>query len=316
MCKKSAFLYPPRALFRCLTNSAIAATKIGQTLEEIGTELATLDQSGKIIEALDETKTRIFEIGELIKKFEPLVKSKLNMANAKLILKLCAGGGVTVAAAKRLKELSTWRPKLEYLLGQGTMSDPTKTASETISTTTTSTSSSASASETPVRYCVTSKSNTNLDEFKEFIKLLPDRGAGNLVAFPHVTIYSYATLIKPSEKDAVRKLAEKTSFILAVLVDEWEDDVYSVIPRKPGPKLSARAPPPIPNPYLDQYKQDGSPDHLDILSQSEDNARARRLSLTPEARPSIPEYLLDRKAGEGTTIFVIDTGIEPSHPVS
>lgn len=67
----------------------------------------------------------------------------------------------------------------------------------------TSSSNFSGSSITPVQYIVTTKYGTASPEFEDFIKTLPDRGAGIKSNFPNTPVQSYLTYLTPEQaKDA------------------------------------------------------------------------------------------------------------------
>ena len=84
-------------------------------------------------------------------------------------------------------------------------------------------------------------------------------------------------------------------------------------PDTPGASGSGSHEPPPPvkpeaKPEIEQQLE--SPDHLGIISQGPVATNTRGTNVHP------PTYKLLREAGKGATVFSIDSGIDPDHPVS
>lgn len=138
---------------------------------------------------------------------------------------------------------------------------------------------------------------------------MPDEGKGIRLE-SSLDWHVYHTKIQPSLVPNIKK----NPIIKLVMLDEFVDDNgdgdYSVVPHK----LSARVDPES-REILAKYlsEQGDSPDHLNLISQSPRNAWMRDGRQNPPPLPT--SYMLHPKAGEGVTVFHIDTGINPDHPV-
>ena len=284
-----------------------AAADVGSSLESIG--LDELDESGKLLEVFQQTEIDIFELGRVIKDIEPLLKNTINLVNGKEILGYSAAitGGIGIGATlRKLVEMANEPQPAKPTTKPATTTtgDPSSSSRSPSSST-----SSSKPSETAVLYCIETVRGTTHGEYENFINSLPDAGKGIRIDYPNIDNQVYGTYLtaeqaKELEKNPIVGLITPNS------VGEDNSDFYneenSVIPRS----LNARA---GPDPPLNLAQQVASPQHLNLISQGPKNAAARRSTTPP---PVIPDYVLSPKAGEGVTIFVIDTGLNPNHPVS
>lgn len=125
--------------------------------------------------------------------------------------------------------------------------------------------------------------------------------------YPYIEWQVYGSYLTESQAEEIRGNAMIRAVVENSAGDDSDDDEHSVIPNR----LEVRVDP-DPYPMLNLAQQPISPGHLNLISQGPRNAVARRSQPTL----AIPDCLLSPKAGEGITIFVIDTGINPAHPVS
>ncbi|KAH6715723.1 peptidase S8/S53 domain-containing protein [Leptodontidium sp. MPI-SDFR-AT-0119] len=224
------------------------------------------------------------ELDEIITDIEPLL-SNLNLPNGNAIMGYSGAILDGIGIGEDLRELVDLAnkppPDTRPTPEPTTQATPTTNPSYTSTSTGTSTSSSASATETTKLYSISTKEGTKLEDYYAFINGLPDEEIrGNAM---------------------IRAVVENSAG------DDSDDDEHSVIPNT----LEARVDPDL-YPMLNLAQQPISPGHLNLISQGPRNAVARRSQPTL----AIPDYLLSPKAGEGITIFVIDTGINPAHPAT
>ena len=294
----------------------VAAADIGGTLGAIG--LSEIDKGGSILNRFKKTSLDIFDLGGTIKKIEPLLGSNLNLANGNTLLGYTDEITKSIGISEGLKELgelanevseSTLTPEStptpESTDVQSTPEPTTQTTPTTSlssSSMGSSSSSSSSTAATTKPYTISTKEGTSPEAFDAFVKSLPDAGQGIRIEYPHVNFQVYGTDITDSLAASIRLNPIIRSVVYDAFVDDDED--YSVIPKLIEKRVD-------PYPQLNLALQPISPVHLNLISQGPRNAEARRV--TPA--PLIPDYLLSSKAGEGVTIFVIDTGIDPAHPV-
>ncbi|KAH7317914.1 hypothetical protein BKA65DRAFT_483381 [Rhexocercosporidium sp. MPI-PUGE-AT-0058] len=284
------------------TDSSVAAAGSGLfnlfTAHSQSIGLLELDESGKLLDMFQETEIDIFELGTVIKDVEPLLKSTLNLINGKKILGYSGAlvGGLGIGASlRKLVNMANEPPSNKPTFKPGT-------------TTTQDPSSSARPSETPKLYCIETVMNTTPSEYEAFINSLPDAGKGFRIDYPTIKNLVYGTYLTEDQAKEVRKNAiVKRATLNSAEEDRpgFYNEENSVIPRK----LASRA---DPDPALNLVQQAVSPPHLNLISQGPKNAAARRSNIQPI--PAIPDYLLSPKAGEGITIFIVDTGLNPNHP--
>ncbi|PVH78545.1 hypothetical protein DL98DRAFT_573124, partial [Cadophora sp. DSE1049] len=294
-------------LFNLFTGAFSAAADVGSSLESIG--LQELDESGKLLEIFEQTEIDIFELGSVIRDIEPLLKNKMDLINGKKILGYSAAitGGIGIGATlRKLVEMANEPQPAKPTSKPGTTTTSDHSSSSKSSSSSTS---SSKPSETPRLYCIETVRGTTQGEYEEFIKSLPDAGKGIRIDYPTIDNQIYGTYLTADQAKEIRK---HHLVKLAILNFEGEDrpefynEENSVIPKA----LRRRADPA--DPPLNLVQQVVSPPHLNLISQGPKNAAYRQSHAPPI--PAIPDYLLSPKAGEGTTIFVIDTGLNPDHP--
>ncbi|KAK0111809.1 hypothetical protein ONS96_001077 [Cadophora gregata f. sp. sojae] len=303
-------------LLNLFHNGFSAAADIGGTLGAIG--LSEIDKSGKLLNRFKQTSLGIFDLGETIKKIEPLLGSNLNLANGNKLLDLSDDITKGIGIGEGLKDLaelanevSDTEPKTDVTTtpeSTDVQSTPepttqtTPTSSQSSSRSSSSSSSSSSAAETLKPYTISTKPGTSLATFDAFVRSLPDGGQGMRVERPSITFQAYGTDITDSLTASIRL----NPIIRAVVYDPFiEDDLddYSVLPKIIEKRVD-------PYPMLNLAQQPISPAHLNLISQGPRNVAARR----NQPPPLIPDYLMSPTGGQGVTIFVIDTGIDPAHP--
>jgi len=162
-----------------------------------------------------------------------------------------------------------------------------------------------SDSDSPMWYTIMTKIGTSISDFDKFIKDL-DGGKGSKSVLPKATFQGYGTFLRPSEVAAV----EQHPVVRLVMKDEWRDDhseeVYSALPRVDTRGIKRKRADRSPQGEGSNIDfQDKSPDHLSLISQGPGSIKS-----------ALGPYMLSPKAGEGVTIYVIDSGLNPAHPVS
>lgn len=272
-------------------------------LDELDLEGNTI-RHGNLINVVDQIQTELYDLGQIIGKVEPLMKAQLNKKNAKLVLKLFFGVTAARVLKTNLRKLANWSfesPKAPE--------KPTPTTKPTAtSTTSSSSSSSSSATETPKEWCIVTHRGTTIPQYEAFIKSLPDGGEGRRIVYANLDSQVYTTLLNSTEAEKVRKnpiifaVADNTSRM------EEADDGYHVIPRHNLPDTQGEIV------KMNRVRVPESPDHLRLISQGPENVRERESRTVPFER--LPDYVLSPKAGDGITIYVIDSGIDPTHSVS
>jgi hypothetical protein len=192
-------------------------------------------------------------------------------------------------------------------------------STSTIPTTTSSTSTSAgggggkvsdvvpkpTSTEKPERYLILTHDGISLTQFKTLtIKL--DGGEGIIVSFSSSPHHSYLTWQKPSQR---QKLKTDNPEIHVILLNSPPEGMLvefgAISMKRQTPNLPQRS----------ITGQSNSPDQLKVLSQPPANAANRRAA-TGTSKPEMPDFIFDSKAGEGTTVFIFDSGMNPYHEVS
>lgn len=295
-----------------------AAADIGGTLGAIG--LSEIDKGGKLLNRFKQTSLDIFDLGGTIKDIEPLLGSNLNLANGNKLLTYSDAITKGIGIGEGLKDLTDLAnevsdatptpdttPTPESTNVQSTPEPTTQTTPTTSlssSSTGSSTSSSASPTETTKLWSIATKAGTSLAAFDAFVNTLPDAGTGMKIVYPYINYQVYGTYMTEADANLARTHPLVDTVMGSSFVDDPDDDGYSVIPRTLEKRVD-----PERYPEVDLNFQPTSPSHLNLISQGPVNAQAR---LAQPATP-MPDYLLSPKAGEGITIFVIDTGISPFH---
>ena len=175
----------------------------------------------------------------------------------------------------------------------------TSTASNSTSSTVSasrSSSSTSSSTATPTPYFFDTHNGTDLSTFQAFIKTLPDAGQGDQSIVTGVPWQGYSTNLTAEQAQAVAN----QSFVSYVIPNLEGDDSEqgSVIPLEHF--LSKRAPSDI-----NLNERHLSDNHLRIISaQNQRNG---------QPASTLPNYLFDPSLGQGSTIYIIDTGANPYH---
>ncbi len=263
-----------------------------------------MSQDGSLIDVFKQVQVNTFDLGAAIKNIDPLLKTKLNLANGRMVVKYGSALFIGGTIGTNLRKLANWSfsPNAPKSTPSSTQtSDPSSS-----STTTSTTSTSARPSETTKIYAIETYRGTTQAEFESLTHTLPNAGQGLRITYPSIDFQVYGSRLTESQAETLRKNPIIEAVVDDSFVDDstFNDDLYSVIPKHIQPRVD-------PNPNLNLAQQSISPYHLNLISQGPRNAAARR-SDHPQV---VPDYLLSPKAGEGTTIFIMDTGLNPSHPV-
>lgn len=180
---------------------------------------------------------------------------------------------------------------------------PTKTKTESVS------SSTSAVPDVTGRYCIVTKRGTSMLAYEAFLKTLPDKGLlGTRIDYATMDSQVYTCQLGAKQADDVKKLPIVQFIVLER--DTNSDTLDSEDFRADFGRVHERQPQPV-NPNINLVFQPDDYKHLKIISQSPENAMLRR---TAPWVP-IPPYSLGTSAGLGSTIFVIDTGIDTNHPV-
>lgn len=145
----------------------------------------------------------------------------------------------------------------------------------------------SSSSNEPTAYVITTHDDTPLSAFKDLISSLPDGGTGEQIVFPMLTSQAYLTL-KLTADEATQLL--ENPIVLSVLRNDDITDAFTGTAHKRG------------DPDLTLERRGESADHLRLISQQEGQPLA--------------DYLYDPILGQGTFLYVIDTGFNEKHFVS
>jgi hypothetical protein len=140
-------------------------------------------------------------------------------------------------------------------------------------------------------------------DFGNFIQSMPDKGQGIHIGQAGSTFRAYVTPINATE---AQQASQNPLVDLVILNANIDDDGFGTIPRSarqkpslersiPRQSLNPRALPPPPSNNLVQ--QIGFPNHLKVVSQSQQNS----------ADGVLNNYMFDPIAGQGITIYIIDT---------
>ncbi|RDL38904.1 uncharacterized protein BP5553_03244 [Venustampulla echinocandica] len=294
------------SMLNLLGNAFSTGARVGKALadielEELDSEGNTINQ-GNLINVVDQIQTELYDLGQMIGKVEPLIKAQLNKKNAKFVLKVFFGVTAARVLKTNLQKLANWSfdsPKAHEI--------PTPTTKPTAtSATSSSSSSSSSATETPKEYCIVTRRGTTIPQYEAFIKSLPDAAEGRRIVYPNLDSQVYTTVLNSSEVKIVRKNPIVFGAAINTSGAEEADDGYGVIPRPKPSAIQERGT------ETNRVRVPESPDHLRLISQGPKNAHDRE-SRTIPFEP-LPDYVLSPKAGEGMTIYVIDSGIDPGHP--
>ena len=222
-----------------------------------------------------------------------------------------AGGGITsiIAAFGGAYNLIHGVQSLSNLAKGSPKGTPTPTAS-------TSASSSSNAAE-PTEWILNTVPGTSVEAFDKFIKTLPDRGEGRRIVFPELPDQVYVGLMTKAEAEEINRNpivdqlcqepgrgAGQYADVGSWLTDSYDDQYTNWNGESVHSKVSPRAP-------SYSFTSAGyAPPHLRLLSYPRNqNWFAQPLSATAK-------YTREVSDGEGTFVYVIDSGCDFSHPVS
>ena len=183
---------------------------------------------------------------------------------------------------------------------------PTPTASAS------SSASSSSNTAEPTQWILNTVPGTSVEAFDKFIKTLPDRGQGTRIVFPNLRDQSYVGLMTRAQAEEVNKnpIVDQISGASAEYrVHDNGSDFYgeynndSII-ESGHHKITSRAP------RLDFVTEEFPYEHLHLLSWPPD-----RNFLDSPYVPT-EKYIREQSDGEGTFVYVLDSGVDFSHIVS
>ena len=183
---------------------------------------------------------------------------------------------------------------------------PTPTASAS------SSASSSSDTAEPTKWILNTVPDTSLEAFDKFIQTLPDRGQGSRIVFPHLRDQAYIGLMTRAQAVEINKnpIVDQLSEATAVYsFDDAGSDLYaqynndSII--NPGHhKVSSRAP-------NYEFLVDEFPArHLQLISYP------KNMKFLGQPYVAAAKYAREKSDGEGTFVYVVDTGIDFEHEVS
>ena len=152
-----------------------------------------------------------------------------------------------------------------------------------------------------------------MEAFDKFIKTLPDRGQGSRIVFPNLRDQAYVGLMTRAQAVEINKnpIVDQLSEATALYeVDDAGSDFYgryndgSITTSGHHNKISHRA-----SDY--DVKVEFFPDrHLQLISYPKDQ------NFIDQSWVATTKYARDSSEGEGTFVYVIDSGIDLSHVVS
>jgi hypothetical protein len=209
-----------------------------------------------------------------------------------------------------LKSVRSLFPTPAMIAGVPGQPSTSKLSSSSSSSSTSSTLPSASASP----YLITTKSGTSMSDFTNFIQTFPDNGQGQQIAYPHVSFQGYITSINSSYAAIVAQNPIVNSVVIDAPLSEnansfdahTETSILAHETPVPGDlngRVRKRAPS-VPTNNL--VRQPDSQIPLKIISQGIANNQANVLE----------DYLFDPIAGEGITIYILDSGFFQGATVS
>ena len=183
---------------------------------------------------------------------------------------------------------------------------PTPTASGS------SSASSSSNTAEPTEWIFNTVPGTSMEAFDKFIKTLPDRGQGDRIVFPNLRDQVYVGLMTREEAIEINKnpivdqLTEASSKYS--LLDAGSDfyDLYNnrSSVESGQPKLSSRAPN-----YDFEITQFPTP-HLQLISWPKDK------NFYQQSFVALEMYVREKSDGQGTFVYVLDSGVDFTHSVS
>lgn len=192
----------------------------------------------------------------------------------------------------------------QNLAGQTPEDTPTKTASASASAT-------SSGSAEPTEWVVQSKEGTSVEAFEKFIDSLPDRGKGRRSIYPTLSSQSYTALMTMAERAEARK-----NPIVAGIFPNGEGQFYDnsflvskLIDKPPQRDTNhTSADHLIVSRAIDLAEQDDPPAHLKLISTSRNENFL--------SQPADAKYIREDTDGDGQFVYIIDSGIDPTHIVS
>lgn len=158
-----------------------------------------------------------------------------------------------------------------------------------------SSTSSSTAAATPTRYVVTTYEGTSLSAFRAMTNSLPDEGTGTEIVFGNLNWQSYVTKMNSTVAARVEAYTIVEFVVPDVDLDDtdfsmsMDYDAPSHLLKRAGSQTLVRAP--------------NSKHHQKVISPGGFSNYAGTLN----------DYLYDPIAGAGSTIYVIDTGIQLGH---
>lgn len=311
------------------SNTLTATENAGVELSFIVTAVDTPTYEGALLETEPLTGApEVANTGETLTQTTPEIEGAINELTQQTgrglsLLQECianrggpdclkvAGGGITsiIAAFGGAYNLIHGVQSLSNLAKGSPKGTPTPTAS-------TSASSSSNAAE-PTEWILNTVPGTSVEAFDKFIKTLPDRGEGRRIVFPELPDQVYVGLMTKAEAEEINRNpivdqlcqepgrgAGQYADVGSWLTDSYDDQYTNWNGESVHSKVSPRAP-------SYSFTSAGyAPPHLRLLSYPRNqNWFAQPLSATAK-------YTREVSDGEGTFVYVIDSGCDFSHPVS
>lgn len=160
------------------------------------------------------------------------------------------------------------------------------------------TSSTSSSTATPSEWLLNTVPGTSLDDFEAFVQKLPDRGAGRGIAYPELNYQNY---IGKMTLDQAR-IVNNNPIVDQISANEPLNDdlppINHLRKRYPNVQIS---------------RQPGAEHYLKVLSYPRDRIWA---DLQNNFDDPLNDYAFEISQGSGSSIYILDTGIDLNHPVS
>ena len=281
----------------------------GSPISELGTlpgDIALVDLGETITETTPALARGVnglaTQVGGVIPRLQRCITDP---ASCKAILAGGIGGFAAVLGGGT--GLAVWAhgvQSTQNLAGQTPEGNPTKTASASASAT-------SSGSAEPTEWVIQSKEGTSVEAFEKFIDSLPDRGKGRRSIYPELNSQCYTALMTEAERAEARKnpivdgifpnaegLLFDNSFSLSKFINKP--------PQLDTNHTSAQHL--VVSRAINLAEQDDPPAHLKLISTSRNENFL--------SQPASAKYIREDTDGYGQFVYIIDSGIDPTHIVS
>ena len=205
-----------------------------------------------------------------------------------------ASAAALAAAEEALRNFGSY----DWAAEKPVASSTTTASNSTIATVSTSSSSTSTVSTTatPSPYFFATKNGTDLATFQAFIKTLPDGGQGDQAVMDGLPWQAYSTNLTAEQAQAV---ANQT--FVSFVVENIEGD---------GSEQAGA----IPNA---QWLSKRVPSNVNLNERPLSDAQLRLLSTqnqrNEQPASQLPNYLFAPSLGQGSTIYIMDTGANLNH---